>query len=66
MALSMRLREVGFNSFEEFAEAAGERPSPELTIDRKDNNGHYEKGNLRWATRMQQTHNRECSLRKGA
>ena len=29
-----------------------------LTVDRVDNNKNYERGNLRWATRQQQTENR--------
>lgn len=36
----------------------GLRPSPELTLDRMNNNGHYEVGNLRWATRKEQANNR--------
>ncbi len=38
--------------------AIGERPSSTHTIDRKDNNGGYFPGNLRWATKSQQVHNR--------
>lgn len=46
-----------FNSFEEFFAAAGFAPSPEHMIDRKDTNGHYELGNIRWATPQEQNQN---------
>lgn len=36
----------------------GEAPTPSHTIDRKNNDGHYEPGNLRWASKFEQTHNR--------
>jgi hypothetical protein len=50
--------EFRFQSFEKFLEEVGPRPSPELTLDRRDVNGHYECGNLRWATPTEQAHNR--------
>lgn len=50
--------EFRFNSFEEFLVEVGRRPSIEHSLDRIDNNSHYETGNLRWATRKQQCRNR--------
>jgi hypothetical protein len=40
----------------------GDRPSPRHTLDRIDNDGHYESGNLRWATRRQQAFNTRQSI----
>jgi hypothetical protein len=46
-----------FSSFEEFVVEIGERPTPEHTVDRIDPFGHYEPGNVKWATRLEQTLN---------
>lgn len=49
--------EFRFNSFEQFIKEVGRKPTPKHTLDRIDNNGHYEPGNVRWATPIEQSSN---------
>ncbi len=54
--------ECRFETFTSFIQELGPRPQG-LTLERIDNNGHYEPGNVRWDTRRQQSCNKRNTKR---
>lgn len=50
--------EFHFASFQEFFAEVGPMPDKRMTLDRKKNDKHYERGNVKWATRREQANNR--------
>ena len=49
------------DSFDKFISDVGPRPTMNHSIDRVDVNGNYEPGNVRWATRLEQSNNKRES-----
>lgn len=52
--------EFRFESFEEFLAEVGRRPT--YSLERIDVNGHYEKGNVKWATALEQANNKRNNV----
>lgn len=51
-----------FKNWAALSKDLGPKPSKSHTVDRIDSCGHYEKGNVRWATRLEQSRNRKSVL----
>lgn len=50
------------NSFENFIEDMGKKPSPKHSIERRENNGDYEPSNCHWATNEEQVRNKRTNV----
>lgn len=59
----IRVCQRWLDSFENFAEDMGPRPSPDHSLERKNNNGHYTPMNCKWATLDEQNSNRRSNRR---
>jgi hypothetical protein len=57
----IRMCDEWLASYLAFLEHVGRRPSSSHSLDRINVNGHYEPGNVRWATRLTQSRNRRCT-----
>lgn len=51
------------DSFQKFYEDMGPRPSPELSLERNDNDGPYSKENCKWGTKEEQDSNKRSSVK---
>jgi hypothetical protein len=64
ISVCARWRRSFYDFFNDLVNEIGRKPSSKVSIDRIENNGNYEPGNIRWATGIQQQLNRRISKKK--
>lgn len=60
--ISVCTRWKGKNGFINFLRDMGPRPTPQHSLDRKNNNGNYTPKNCKWSTREEQARNKRSSI----
>lgn len=58
----VKIYEGWVNNYQAFYDYIGDRPSPDMTVGRIDNDGHYEPGNVRWETGDEQANNKSSNV----
>ncbi len=58
----IKMYEPWITSFVSFLQYVGNRPDRGYSIDRIDNNGDYEPGNVKWSTKKEQDNNRRTTV----
>jgi hypothetical protein len=53
----IKIEDYLLHSFENFLNYIGPKPGLEYTLERINNDGDYKRGNIKWATKLEQRHN---------
>jgi hypothetical protein len=62
-ARGISMNKEWIDSFQKFFDHVGNRPTPKHQIDRINNDGNYEPGNVKWSTKREQMNNRRNTIK---